>query len=239
MSGRQVLKKLNVSDSRAYKEKDGLPPIYNVGKIRNYAVSLCRSEFLYLTELDILLHDRNYLKNLVEANSLYPFAHPRMRRLNTASIPDFIKDYEAGETIDYRVNTEACFVDYSDGVLVIDEKEVIKEDKHAFIQENRKVVSTPKRNYLAFHAGGYFLSKKLFQTIGGYSEEYFNVEDAAIRQPPSMEEFDFFNRLKDYGEVIKLDETVLHFEHDLYDTSSNRCGDNLKLLKLKLSQKEK
>lgn len=199
----------------------------NIGRVRNVGAAVSTGEFLYLTDADVLLFDKIYLRELLlkkEKQREDVYCRPKMLRLKSSSFSSFRDDYVNRKTIDVDIGiNDHCLVEYDNGKIILnsdgEEKEIMHNhiyvcDHHDYllaislgdnICKLKRFIWKP-----VLHWGATFCSFRDFVDAGGYSEKYLNW---------GFEDDDFHFKLSGIRNIQCISDVfprffVIHFEHD-------------------------
>lgn len=196
-------------------------PVYNPGGIRNKAVRILDTEFVYLNDADIVFQNPRYLVTLLdELWQEVPLIRPPSRRLVKADVPIFIEMvdqagiHQAIKALkhpnEYVANldgspVELKVVNHRDGRTYTTDMEMFIKYKH---DPSLKGLE-PTFWFDIMHVGGIFALAEQVHAVGGYTSSYltWGHEDSdlqwklemmyGIMQIPRKKEFE-----------------ILHLDHD-------------------------
>lgn len=200
--------------------------IYNIGKVRNIAAKNSLGNYLYFTDIDVIMTCNNFLEQLLNFSVKHktPLIRPFSRRLVIEDVNIFANDYCKGILIDFNNNDYFCYSKY-----LPDSKSIVpykKHERYALINNILHVskFETKPSDFLdnqieefsdkwqtAMHFGGIFLSRKQFKNVGGFCELYYNwgCEDIDLQW-----KLDYSNGIQ-YADNAIQGCCLMHFEHIL------------------------
>ncbi len=201
---------------------------FNPGRARNACLNAVTTEYIYFSDSDIFFENINYIQSLLSYGKRHPktaLIRPKIKRLSSKSIFNFINDYKQGIPIGSMKTLENCYIDY-DPVrkifsstypierysLIHNILHVSPEEKFVDNEYDPKYFSEFNWSVLS-HFGGLFCTKTLFKSIGGYTEDYltWGMEDTDIQW-----KFDTYSGIQLIDNIVH-DFSLIHFEHE------NRC----------------
>ncbi|NHJ13500.1 MAG: glycosyltransferase [Candidatus Thorarchaeota archaeon] len=192
----------------------------NLGQCRNRAAKVAKGQFLYFTDADVVLYERQYLSKLHRLSEGHPrttLVQPKMHRLLT-NIEEFLGACSASRLISFKFNPAQCLYGFGDNrFLDIEEKRKLFEGRPYVCSEasyepweSEDLRLKEELLWKPFlHWGGVFCEASFFYKVGGYCMKYFNW---------GCEDEDLIWKLRSLGSITYLyDEApelaVLHLEH--------------------------
>jgi len=229
-----ILTKPDISDGKI---------LFNMGRIRNAGALASTGKYLYFSDADILIYNKDYLKILmVESAKInkYNWYKPSMYRLSESTYGEFIQDYLDNKKIDIPDLPNTCLVDYDKCTntlkpinggehnnTILDQPFVCTKKEFDMINsEDFDLSKTDELIWKAsFHYGGTFCSFNNFYDIGGYCELYYNW---------GVDDEDFHLKLKSMNGIEQIDKIVpnksmLHFEHKKKHNNTEYYKQNIKI----------
>ncbi len=195
---------------------------YNPGKIRNLAVRKVETEFIYLSDADIIYHNKNYFKSLLnELKSVEALIWPPSRRLIKEDVDKFIKltklsgideaitklvfpnDYLA--SFHYNVEPLKIVEHKKNGRIYTTSLSIFKK---YLKDENMKGLEPMFWNDVV-HIGGVFTKTEMIRKVGNYTDTYltWGYEDTDLQW--KLNEL-FSTRKLPYNKNFE----VIHLDHD-------------------------
>lgn len=217
---------------------------FNPGRARNAGLKRVVTKYIYFTDSDIFFEDKNYLKKLlsyVKTHPLTALIRPQIKRLSVKTTKKFLDDYEKNITIKSSRFVQNCYIDYNQKINSF--SPTYKYERYSLIHNILHVTPNSKfkenrynpNHFKEFqwsvlsHFGGLFCTKELFQSVGGYTEDYITW---------GMEDTDIQWKFDNYSGVQLIDNIIghsalIHFEHQ------RRCQNNDYTYNYKVFEKRK
>ena len=222
--------------------------LFSPGRIRNFGVLNSLSDVLYITDSDVVFQNRNYMANLFheyQRNKKSSLRWPPMRRIPVEFTDTFIKNAsasgldEALSLLSYHEDHIAIPPGESYPIRVLKRKNMTETGQifttrphyyRQYFEENLWRGLEPLIWHQIVHIGGILLSRKLFDTVGGYCEEYtgWGNEDIDIQwKLIALDQIEYVENNSDFE--------VLHIDHDKPYLSKDTWTPN----KLRFEQRKK
>ena len=224
---KEIAKEFNAKYILTKPDFDRGKKVFNIGRVRNAGALASTGRYLYFSDADIFIYNKNYFNILLEKSinsKIYNWYRPSMYRLSESTCNEFIKDYTNNISIDILNIPDICMVDYdkytnmlrpiSEGEynkIILDQPFVCTKSEFEMInREGVDLLNTDEFVWKArFHYGGTFCSFSNFYKAAGYCELYYNW---------GLEDEDFHCKLRAIGGIGKIDrivpnKSILHFEH--------------------------
>jgi len=192
----------------------------NIGFYRNIGAILSEGEYLYFTDEDVIIYNHDYLKflkKLSKENGESVLIWPKMYRLDKG-IDQFCKDFILGKEFNFFFDNNQCMYGYRNcnfyKIPVL--KGIFDRIPHVCKPEDYEILNKSNFEELeelvwkpSIHWGGIFCRKRHFESVGGFSIDYFNwgcEDDDLIWKFSNM-----YNIIHLFEKFPKL--SVLHLEH--------------------------
>lgn len=212
--------------------------MYSIGKIKNEAIKKAEGKYIYCVDTDILLHEQDFLKRLLEIvkeNNRRFVIEPHMIRL---PLEEFDRFYQKVNNIGIDATLDllkfwkryAITLNESSSTIIVNYKE--KKAYTAFEEDYELMKMCPDK-FKRFdpriwsplkHHGSVFTSKDLLLDVGGYHKGYYNwgYEDVDLKWKLSEvgEEYDLF---------LNTNISLIHLDHsrDYFDEETGQKNKNL------------
>ena len=192
---------------------------YNIGRVRNAALSTTTGTYLYVTDADVFPLRSDYLERLmVRCNPDEVWQRPKIFRLAEHAVGAFLDEATGRPDAVPVPHADFCLSDFSRGLLVPASGGEVQETyegwtyvctstEHAMLntedfdeEGETNLIMRPDT-----HWGGTFLMREAALRVGGYAEVYYGW---------GLEDEDFHTKL---GYLCKarpiLKRELVHFEH--------------------------
>ena len=216
--------------------------LFSPGRIRNFGVLNSSSDLLYITDGDVVFQNRNYMANLFheyQSKKKSSLRWPPMRRIPFEFTEAFTKDVSV-----LGLDAALSLLSYHKEYIAIPQGESypIRLVKRKNMTETGQIFTTRPDYYCQYfeenlwrglepliwhqivHIGGILLSRKQFDAVGGYCEEYtgWGNEDIDIQWKLSaLDQIEYVKNESDF-EVLHIDHDKPYLSHDTWTPNKLR-----------------